>query len=53
MIVLVGLIGVGKIIIVNLFIRFYDIDRGEIFIDGINIRKIKREFLRKSFGIVF
>ncbi|WP_039765553.1 ABC transporter ATP-binding protein [Caldicellulosiruptor sp. F32] len=52
MIALVGPTGAGKTTIVNLLTRFYDIDRGEILIDGINIRKIKRESLRKSLGIV-
>ncbi|WAM33711.1 ABC transporter ATP-binding protein [Caldicellulosiruptor morganii] len=51
-IALVGPTGAGKTTIVNLLTRFYDIDRGQILIDGIDIRKIKRESLRKSLGIV-
>jgi len=49
---LVGLTGAGKTTIVNLLTKFYGIDEGEILIDGIDIRKIKRESLRKSLGIV-
>lgn len=52
MIALVGPTGAGKTTIVNLLTRFYDIDKGEILIDGVDIRKIKRETLRKSLGIV-
>jgi len=52
MIALVGPTGAGKTTIVNLLTRFYDIDRGQILIDGVDIRKIKRESLRKNLGIV-
>lgn len=51
-IALVGPTGAGKTTIVNLLTRFYDIDGGEIRIDGLDIRKVKKEDLRKSLGIV-
>lgn len=38
MIVIVGLIGVGKIIFINLFMRFYDVSEGVIIVDGYDIR---------------
>lgn len=52
MVALVGPTGSGKTTIVNLLSRFYDIDSGQILIDGIDIRKISRESLRKNLGIV-
>lgn len=48
----VGATGAGKTTITNLINRFYDIDDGKIRYDGININKIKKADLRKSFGIV-
>jgi len=51
-IALVGPTGAGKTTIINLLTRFYDIQKGEISIDGINITDIKRNSLRKSLGIV-
>lgn len=51
-IALVGPTGAGKTTIVNLLTRFYDIDSGKISIDGIDIRNIQKESLRKSLGIV-
>ncbi len=51
-IALVGPTGAGKTTIINLLTRFYDIQKGEIAIDGINITKIKRSSLRSSLGIV-
>ena len=51
-IALVGPTGAGKTTVVNLLTRFYDIDSGEIFLDNINIRDIKKDDLRKSIGIV-
>lgn len=52
MIALVGPTGAGKTTIVNLLARFYDIESGEILIDGIELRKIKRESLRSLLGVV-
>ncbi|MBP7478679.1 MAG: ABC transporter ATP-binding protein [Chitinophagales bacterium] len=49
---LVGSSGAGKSTLVDLLPRFYDIDRGEILIDGINIKEIKIDNLRKLMGIV-
>ena len=48
----VGSTGVGKTTITNLINRFYDIADGKIRYDGINIRKIKKDDLRRSLGIV-
>lgn len=49
---IVGPTGGGKTTIINLLMRFYDIDRGRILIDGIDIRDIRRDDLRRSFGMV-
>ncbi len=49
---LVGPTGAGKTTIVNLVTRFYDVDDGEILLDGRNIKEYTRESLRRSFGIV-
>lgn len=51
-IALVGATGSGKTTIVNLLTRFYDIDDGEILIDGININNIPRKSLRENIAIV-
>lgn len=52
MIALVGPTGCGKTTLINLLMRFYDIDGGEIKIDGVNIRDLTRESLRSKFGMV-
>jgi len=49
---LVGPTGAGKTTIVNLLTRFYEIDSGWITIDGQDIRRIKKEDLRRQLGIV-
>lgn len=46
----VGATGAGKTTIQNLICRYYDIQKGDIFIDGINIRDIKVSSLRKNIG---
>lgn len=46
----VGATGSGKSTILNLIVRNYDIQKGQILIDGIDIKKIKRESLRKHIG---
>lgn len=50
---LVGATGSGKTTVVNLLMRFYDIDSGSIKIDGVNIKDIDCENLRKNTAIVF
>ena len=49
---LVGVSGGGKSTICALLPRFYDVDSGSIKVDGMDIRKIKLEFLRRHIGIV-
>ncbi len=49
---IVGPTGAGKTTIVNLLMRFYDIDGGRITLDGIDTRDIAREDLRAEFGMV-
>lgn len=51
-IALVGATGSGKTTVVNLLMRFYPVDRGEILVDGVNIQEIQRDFLRKNIAIV-
>lgn len=52
LIAIVGPTGAGKTTIVNLLMRFYDVNSGSIKIDGIDIRKLSRSQLRKAFGMV-
>ncbi|MGE0101265.1 MAG: ABC transporter ATP-binding protein [Blastocatellales bacterium] len=49
---LVGHTGSGKTTITNLLMRFYDIQRGEILLDGVDIRQWDLETLRKNFAVV-
>jgi ATP-binding cassette, subfamily B, multidrug efflux pump len=49
---LVGPTGAGKTTLVNLLTRFYEIDAGRISIDGIDIRQIKKDDLRRDLGLV-
>lgn len=51
-IAIVGPTGAGKTTIINLLMRFYDVNSGEITVDGINITKITRESLRKAYTMV-
>ncbi|MBR6090774.1 MAG: ATP-binding cassette domain-containing protein [Anaerolineaceae bacterium] len=48
----VGSTGAGKTTITNLINRFYDVQEGEITYDGLNVRDIKKDDLRRSLGIV-
>lgn len=52
MIAIVGPTGSGKTTIINLLMRFYEINEGEILLDGINIKDLKRNDLRTYFGMV-
>lgn len=49
---IVGPTGCGKSTIINLLMRFYDTNSGEICVDGNNIKKVQRKSLRKSYGMV-
>jgi len=49
---LVGPSGCGKSTILSLLLRFYDVDKGEILIDGVPIKKYDLRHLRKSLGVV-
>ncbi len=51
-IAIVGKTGAGKTTIVNLLMRFYEINSGEILIDGKNIKDFPIDFLRKNIGMV-
>ena len=48
----VGHTGSGKSSIINLFMRFYEFDRGQILIDGVDIREYSQPALRKAIGLV-
>jgi len=52
MIAIVGPTGAGKTTLVNLLMRFYDVDGGAIRIDGVDIRQVARGRLRRMFGMV-
>ena len=49
---IVGPSGSGKSTIVNLIPRLYDVDTGEVLFDGVDVRKLDLEFLRKNIGVV-
>jgi len=51
-IAIVGPTGAGKTTMVNLLMRFYDVNKGSIKIDGVDIREMKRADLRRMFGMV-
>jgi ATP-binding cassette, subfamily B, multidrug efflux pump len=48
----VGPTGAGKTTLVNLLMRFYELDAGRILVDGIDTRDLTRDALRRSFGMV-
>ncbi len=51
-IAIVGRTGCGKTTLINLLMRFYDVDGGSIRVDGIDVREMKRQELRALFGMV-
>lgn len=51
-IAIVGSTGAGKTTLINLLMRFYDVDAGDIKIDGTSIYRMERESLRRLFGMV-
>jgi ATP-binding cassette subfamily B protein len=51
-IAIVGKTGAGKSTLVNLLMRFYEVDKGRILIDGTDIRHFTRDSLRQQFGMV-
>ena len=51
-IAIVGPTGCGKTTVINLLMRFYDVDKGAICVEGKDIRKVTRHSLRSSYGMV-
>ena len=49
---LVGPTGCGKTTVINLLMRFYDVDEGSIQVEGTDVRRITRHSLRRSYGMV-
>lgn len=49
---IVGPTGCGKTTVINLLMRFYDVDSGTIYVDGVNTKDVTRKSLRKNFGLV-
>ena len=49
---IVGPTGAGKTTIINLLMRFYDVDGGTVYVDGKDIRKLTRDSLRKAYTMV-
>ncbi|MDE6850983.1 MAG: ABC transporter ATP-binding protein/permease [Lachnospiraceae bacterium] len=49
---IVGPTGCGKTTLINLLMRFYDVNQGQILVDGVDIRQMTREGLRPAFGMV-
>lgn len=49
---IVGATGAGKTTIINLLLRFYEIDRGQILVDGVDIREMRLAELRRHIGLV-
>ncbi|MBQ7323454.1 MAG: ABC transporter ATP-binding protein [Clostridia bacterium] len=49
---IVGKTGSGKTTLINLLMRFYDVDGGQVCVDGQNIQEVTRQSLRKNYGMV-
>ena len=49
---LAGVTGGGKTTVINLLLRFYDVQKGRILVDGVDVRDIRKEDLRSKFGLV-
>src|SRR5699024_6321582 len=49
---IVGPTGAGKTTLINLLMRFYELNEGKILIDGVNIADMNRNYLRSLFGVV-
>ena len=49
---ILGQSGCGKTTLINLLMRFYDVNKGSIKVDGVDIRNMTRESLRKGYGMV-
>ena len=47
-----GPAGAGKSTIINLLMRFYDVDEGAILLDGVDIRELPRSYVRSRYGMV-
>ena len=52
MVAIVGPTGAGKTTLINLLMRFYDVNGGKILFDGVDISKVSRKELRTNFGMV-
>lgn len=50
---IIGSTGAGKTTLINLLMRFYEVQEGQIFINGQDIRSLNQQELRKKFGVVF
>ena len=51
-IAIVGHTGAGKTTLINLLMRFYDVERGEILVDGREVRQVTRDSLRRAYAMV-
>lgn len=49
---LVGHTGAGKTTVINLLMRFYDVQKGEVTLDGVDVRKLRQSDLRRQIGLV-